>query len=77
MQAVCGSWVRWLVSRIRSRADKLGGRWKREKVQRTAKRNDDAGHGKNVGLRLPLLAAAGIMVATRALPPQTNRQNVG
>ena len=27
MQVVCGSWFRWLVSRIRSCADKLGGGW--------------------------------------------------
>ena len=38
-------------------------------VQRTVKRYDDDGHGKHVGLKLPLLAA--VIVAARALPPQT------
>ena len=43
----------------------------RDEVQRTAKRCDDDGHGR--GLRLPLVAAAVVMVA-RAHPPRTNRQ---
>ena len=38
------------------------------KVQRTAKRYDDDGRGKDVGLRLLLLAA--VIVAARALPPE-------
>ena len=46
MQVVSGSWIRWLVSRIRSGADKLGDGWERDQVQRTAKRYDDDGHGK-------------------------------
>ena len=44
------------------------------KVQRTAKRYEDDGHGKDVGLR-PLLIAAVIMVA-RALPPQNEPTDV-
>ena len=72
MTAVCDSWIRWLVSRIKSCADRLGGGWERDEVQRTAKCYDDDGHGKGVGLR-PLLLAA-VTMAARALPPQTNRQ---
>ena len=68
MQVDCGSWIRWLVSRIRICADKLGGGWERDKVQRTAKPCDDDGHGKNVGLRLPLLFV--VIMTARALPPQ-------
>ena len=45
------------LSGIRSCADKLGGGWERDKVQRTAKRYDDDGHGKGVRFRLFLLAA--------------------
>ena len=41
-------------------------------MQRTAKRYDDDGHDKDDGLRLLLLAA--VIMAARALPPQTNRQ---
>ena len=37
MPVVCGSWIRWLVSRIGSGADKLGGDWEEDEVQRTAK----------------------------------------
>ena len=72
MQVGCGSWVRWLVSRTRSCADKLGGGRERDPVQRKAKRYDNDGHGKYVGLRLLLLAAA--IMAVRVLPSQTNRQ---
>ena len=72
MQLDCGSWIRWMVSSIRSCADKLGGGWERDKIQRTAMLYDDDGHGKYVGLRLLLLAA--VIMAARALPPQTNRQ---
>ena len=73
MQAVYGSWIRWLVSRIRSYADKLRDGWERREVQRTAKRYvDDCYRKKMLGLRLLLLAA--VVVAARALPPQTNRQ---
>ena len=72
MQVVCGSCIRWLVSRTSSCADKLGGDWGRDEVQRTTKRYDDDGRVKDVWLRLLLLAA--VMVAARALPPQTNRQ---
>ena len=43
-------------------------------VQRTAKRYDDDGHGKDVGLRLLLLLLlASAIMAVRALPPQTDR----
>ena len=70
MRVDCDSWIWWLVSRVRSCADKLGGRWERESTV-TAKLYDDVGHGKDVGLRM-LLPAAGIMAA-RALPPQKNR----
>ena len=38
MQLDCGSWIRWLLSRIRSCADKLGGVWKRDELQRAATR---------------------------------------
>ena len=41
-----------------------------KKVQRAAKRYDGDGHSKDIGLRLLLLAA--IIMATKALPPQTN-----
>ena len=51
MQVVGGPWTRWLINRIRSCADKLGGGWERE-VQRTARAYDNDGHGKDVGLRL-------------------------
>ena len=68
MQLDCGSWIRRRVSRIRSCADKLGNGWDKDEVQRTAKRFDNNGHGKDVGLRLLLLAA--VIVAARALPPE-------
>ena len=71
MQLDCGSWIRWMVSSIRSCADKLGGGWERDKIQRTAMLYDDDGHGKYVGLRLLLLAA--VIMAARALPAQTSR----
>ena len=60
---------------IRSCADKLGGGRERDTVQRTAKRYDDDGDGKDVGLRRPVLAAA-VMMAARAFPPQTNRHQM-
>ena len=72
MQRVCGSCIRWLVSRIRSCVDKLGGGWERDQVQRTAKRYDDEGRGIGAGLRLLLHAA--VIVGAKMLPPQTNRQ---
>ena len=59
-------------SRIRSCTDKLGGGWERDQVQRTAKRYDDGSHGRDVGLRLLLLAA--VIRAARALPPHTSRR---
>ena len=74
MQVDCGSWIRWLVSRIRSCADKLGDGKEIDTVQRTAKRYDDDGDGKYVGLRLPLLAA--MMMVAIALSPQTNRRQM-
>ena len=72
MQVVCGSWFRWLVSRIRSCADKLGGGWEWDEVQRTAKLYEDDGHGNDVGLRRLLPAA--VIMAARALLPQTSRR---
>ena len=42
------------------------------KYSETAKHYDDDGHGKDVGLRLLLLAA--VTMAARALPLRTNRQ---
>ena len=60
-----------LVGRItveRSCANKLGGGWEREKVKRAAKRYDDDGHSKYIGLGLLLLAA--VIMAAKALPPQ-------
>ena len=74
MHVVGGLWIRWLVSKIRSCADELGCGWERNKVQRTAKRYDDDGHGEDVGLRLLLLAA--VIMAVRALPPQMNRRRM-
>ena len=74
MQVECGSWIRWLGSRTRSCADNLGSGKEIDKVRRTAKRSDDDGDSKDVGLR-PLLLAAVIMAA-RALPPQTNRRRM-
>ena len=70
MQAYCSLLLRWLVSGITSCADKRGGGWEREKIQRTGKRHDD-GHGKDVGPRLLLLVA--LVMAARAPPPQANR----
>ena len=70
MQVDCGSWIRWVFSWIRSRADKLGRGRDRDTVRRTAMRYDDHGDGKDVGLRLPLLAAD--MMAARVPPPPTN-----
>ena len=54
----------------RSCANKLGGVWERDKVQRVAKHYDDDGHSKVIGLRLLPLAA--VIMAAKALPPQTN-----
>ena len=71
MLVYCGSWIRWLVSRIRNCVDKLGGDWEGGQVQRTAKRYDDDGDVKDVELSLLLLAA--VITAARVLPPQTNR----
>ena len=42
----------------------------KEKVQQAAKLYDDDGHSKVTGLRLLLLAA--VIMAAKALPPQTN-----
>ena len=72
MQVVCGPWIRWFVSRIRSCADKLGGGWERDKLRRTAKGYDGDRHGEYVGVKLLLHAA--VIMAARALTPQTNRQ---
>ena len=54
MKVDCGSWIPWLVRRIRSCADKLQGGWKRDTVSRTAKRYDDDDDDKYVALRLLL-----------------------
>ena len=51
-----------------------GRQGKRYTVQRTVKRYDDDGDGKDVGLRLMLLAA--VTMAARALPPLTNRRRM-
>ena len=67
----CGSWHRRLVSRIRSCAVKRGGGREKNKTQRTAKRYDDDGHGKDVGLRL--LAACCCYYVGESASPQTNR----
>ena len=48
MQVDCGSWTRWLVTRIRCCAVKLGGGWERDEVQQTTKLYDDDSHGKDV-----------------------------
>ena len=53
---------------------KLGGGWESDELHRTAKRYDDDGHGKDIGLRLLLLAA--VIMAARALPSQTNRRRL-
>ena len=54
----------------RSCANKFGGGWEREKVQRAAKRYDDDDHNKVIRLRLLLIAA--VNMAAKALPPPTN-----
>ena len=69
----CSSWIWLLIASInysRRCANKVGRGWEREKVQRAAKRYDDDGHNRVVGLRL-LLLVADIMTA-KALPSQTN-----
>ena len=53
-------------------AIKRGGRWDRAKVQQATEHYDDDGHGKDIGSRLLLLAAA-INMAAKAFPPQVNR----
>ena len=53
----------------KSCANKLGGGWEREKVQRAANRNEDDDYSKAIGLRLLLLAA--VVMAANVLPPQT------
>ena len=63
-----------LVSGTKSCADKLGGGRDSDTVQQTAERCEDDGDGKGVGLRMPLLAA--VVMAARALPPQTNRRRM-
>ena len=60
--------------RIRSCVDTLGDAWERDKVERTAKHYDDDDHGKYVELRL--LPLASVILAARALPPQTNRRRI-
>lgn len=52
--------------------DKLRGCWEREKIQRLAKRYDDDGNGKDLGLRLLLLAA--VTYYGGEAPPPTNEQ---
>ena len=52
-------------------ANKLGGGWEREKIQRAFRRYDN-GRGNDIGSRLLLLAVA--IMAARALPPQTDRR---
>ena len=54
----------------RSYPNKLRSTWEREKVQRTAERYDEDGHGEVIGLSLLLLAA--VIMAAKALPSQTN-----
>ena len=75
MQLDCGSWIRWLVSRIKSCADKLRGGWERDEVRRTAKRYDDDGHGKYLGLRLSLLVVV-VVVEKSVLPPQRDKRRM-
>ena len=68
-----------MVGVIISCDNELGGGWEREKVERAAKRHDDDGHGKYIGSRLLLFAAAimaaralaAAVMAARVLPPQT------
>ena len=43
-------------------------------MRRTAKRYDDDGDGKDVGLRLLLLAV--VLMSARALSPQANRRRM-
>ena len=52
----------------RSCANKLGGDWEREKVQRAAKRYDEKRHSKYIWLRQLLLAD--VIMEAKALPPQ-------
>ena len=59
---------------IKPAPTKLGGGWEREKekVQRAAKRYDNDGHSNCTGVR-PLLLGA-VVMAAKALLPQTNRR---
>ena len=79
MQVDCGSWIPWLVSRIRSCADKLqGDRERHTKVdysERPTKRYDDDGQGRGVGLRLLVLLDA-VVMAARPFPPRTRRRRM-
>ena len=54
----------------RSCANKLEGDWEGEKVQRAVKRYHDDFRSKYIGLRLLLLAS--VLMAMKALLPQTN-----
>ena len=55
----------------RSCANKLGGGWEREKVQRAAKRNEDDDYSKAIGLRLLLRPV--VTMAANVLPSQTTK----
>ena len=74
MQVDCGSWIRWLVCRVRSCADKPGDGWKKESTA-NGQLYDDDGHSNDVGFRL-LLFVADIMAA-RAFPPQNEQTSNG
>ena len=75
IQAHCGSWIRLLGSTIRSCADNPHVRRVSErKNHRRPKRDDDDSHGKDLGLRLLVLAS--VIITARASPSQTNRHRV-
>ena len=76
IQVNCGSWIPWLVSRIRCLADKLrGGREDLLCSERSTNRyDDDTVTAKVLGWHCWSFAV--VILAARALPQQTNRRRM-